>query len=309
MCHSLFQHDEFYIDSQHSSESQISENANTKETSTDGADRSQNGSPFEETMPGSINQLEGILSFIYQVKAQHDDQEKGQKKYNPKGVRKLYKKFLSYKHFFSLARPLIICEGKTDVIYLKCALRQLEFEYRQFVEKKDDRFAFKIGFLNWSKNLKDVFVISEGSPGLASLMNIYQDCMKPFKGQGRQHPVMMLVDNDSGSKEIKKNLKIKEFSEPFYYFGENLYVVPVASGADGGAKAIEDLFDSKVLETKVEDKTFSRKTKFDSKKEYGKIVFAEKVVNANQNSIDFNAFREILDRFKKVLADYSQKRI
>ena len=308
MCHALFQSDEFYIGSKHISAPAISENAQTTETSLpDSTETPLEGSPPEEKVTASIKQLEGILSFIYHVKRPHDDSKIGRRKHNPTAITKLYRKFLFYKHFFSLNRPLIICEGKTDIIYLKCALRQLEKEYGELVHKKDDDFIFEIGFLNLSKNLKDVFAISAGTPGLASLMDIYKDYMKPFKGQGKKHPVIILIDNDSGSKEIKKKLKDNDSTKPFSYFVENLYVAHVPSGSGDEETAIEDLFDKKAIETKVDGKTFNRKAKIDKKTEYGKIVFAEKVVKANQNAINFDGFKEILDRFKGVIEDYNQK--
>jgi len=268
----------------------------------------QGNPPSSKNKIGSINQLDGILSFIYHVKKRHDDRKLITKRNAPSAVAKLYRKFLFYKHFFSLERPLIVCEGKTDIVYLKCALRQLEKEYGEFVEKKDGGFVFKIGCLNLSKNLKDVLAISGGTPGLSSLMEIYKKYMKPFKGQGKKHPVIMLVDNDSGSNDIKNKLKVDDFTKPFYFFIENLYVVPVPPiNADEGT-AIEDLFDKETLETKVDGKTFNRMAKIDPDEEYGKIVFAKKVVEANQNKINFDGFKEILDRFKGVIEDYNQKK-
>jgi hypothetical protein len=306
MCHALFQSDEFYIDSKHISEPSISENAKTSEVSSpDSTETPLKGSQPEENVPGSIKQLEGILSFIYHVKKTHDDRKIGDKRFNPTAVMKLYRQFLFYKHFFSLDRPLIICEGKTDIVYLKCALRQLEEKYGQFVKKKDGGFVFKIGFLNLSKNLKDVCAISEGTSGLKSLMDIYRKYMKPFKGQGKKHPVIMLVDNDSGTKEINNKLKVNDSTKPFFYFLENLYIVHVPP-VNGDETAIEDLFDKKTLDTKVDGKTFNREAKIDPKTEYGKIVFAEKVVKANQNAINFDGFKEILDRFKGVIEEYKK---
>jgi len=73
--------------------------------------------------------------------------------------------------------------------------------------------------------------------------------------------------------------------------------------------AIEDLFDEKTLNTPVAGKKFNREPKIDSATEYGKIVFAEKVVKANQDTIDFGGFKEVLNRFKAVIEDYNQKNI
>jgi RNA-directed DNA polymerase len=278
MCHALFQSDEFYIGSK----------------------------DIAVPVKGSINQLEGILSFIYQVKGPYDNRKTGDKKYKPTAVMKLYREFLFYKHFFSLDRPLIICEGKTDIVYLKCALISLEKDYGTLVQKTANGFVYNIGFLQMTENLKDVFALSGGASGLSSLLDIYKDYMKPFKGHGKEHPVIILVDDDCGSAEIKKKLKCNP-AMPFSFYAENLYVVHLPPGSGGEETAIEDLFDNKTLSTKVERKTFNRKAKINPKTEYGKIVFAEKVVKANQTTINFDGFKEILSRFERILDDYYQK--
>ena len=119
MCHELFKSDEFYI----------------------------NDSGLNNKTKGTLNQLEGILSFIYQVKLPHyicDNKNKGVK---PTAITNLYRKFLFYKHFFSIEKPLIICKGKTDAIYLKCALKQLGNKYGELIQKNDGGGDdFKIGF-------------------------------------------------------------------------------------------------------------------------------------------------------------------
>jgi RNA-directed DNA polymerase len=301
MCHALFLSDQFYINNKNLSSTVISKNTSTGETA------SGESQPAEKVI-GRVNQLEGILSYIYHVKGLHDDRSIGAKKNKPTAVMKLYRGFLFYKHFFSLDRPLIICEGKTDIIYLKCALKQLATEYGKLVQKKDGDFVFEIKFLNLSKNLKEVFAISEGTPGLASLMDIYKTYMKPFKGDGKKHPVIMLIDNDSGSKEIKKKLSSDELAKPFSWFVENLYVVRIPPVSASEETAIEDLFDKNTLDTKIDGKKFSRNAKIDTNKEYGKIVFAEKVIKSNQKTISFEGFKEILNRFMAVIENYNQEK-
>lgn len=261
----------------------------------------------EKIIPGTLNQLQGILSFIYQIKRPHDDRKVGPRRNDPSAIAKVYREFLFYKYFFSLDRPLILCEGKTDIIYLKCALKQLIGDYPEFIEKEKDKFCFKVGFLTFSKNIKDVLSISEGTPGLASIMEIYQKHMRPFKRAGRKHPVVILIDNDSGSKEIKKKIKKEDATKPFSLYVENLYVVHLPTPDGGEDVAIEDLFEKKVLEMKVDGKSFNRKAKINPKTEYGKIVFAEKVVKPNQDKINFDGFKEVFNRLKGVASDYSGK--
>ncbi|MDD2390109.1 MAG: retron Ec67 family RNA-directed DNA polymerase/endonuclease [Desulfobacterales bacterium] len=308
MCHALFQSNKFYIDSKNVSEPAVSENSKVIYTSSYNSAITPYVRYKSKKVIGNIKQLEGILSFIYHIKISHDERTIGDKRFKPTAVMKLYRELLFYKHFFILNRPLIICEGKTDIVYLKCALRHLEKEYGELVQKKGDDFVFKVSFIDLSKNLKDVFAISAGTSGLVSLMKIYKTHMKPFKGQGKKHPVIMLVDNDSGSKEIKKKLVDSDSKKPFSWFVENLYVVQIPHVSGHEETAIEDLFDKETLETKVSGKKFNRKTKINPQTEYGKIVFSEKVVKVNQNTISFDGFKEIMNRFKGVIEDYKQKK-
>ena len=293
MCHELFQYDEFYID--------------RKQTSSE---ISRNESESNNEIKGTLNQLEGILSFIYQVKFPHYTYTNRDKRSQPSAITALYRKFLFYKHFFLIEMPLIISEGKTDIIYLKCALKQLENEYGELVQKKDDGIVFKIGFLNMSKNIKEVFDISEGTSGLLYLMNMYEKKMKTFKGQGRKYPVIMLVDNDDGSVRIKNRIKQqladidKIRPNLFYNFVDNLYIMFAPEIED---KAIEYLFDEETLNTTLNGKVFSRSNKTDNKNEYGKYIFAEKVIKAKQKEINFNGFKPVFDKVKLIINEYGKK--
>lgn len=286
MCNKLFNTGEFYIDK--------------KEISVKDA-----GSNLE-TEKGTINQMEGILSFIYQIKRPYDTEKMGTRRYHPTGITKLYRDFLFYRHFFSIEMPMIICEGKTDIIYLKCALKQLDSKYNEFIDVNDDGVNYKIKFLNFSKNLADVFAMSTGASGLDQLMENYAKNISGFKGNGKRFPVVIIIDNDDGAKEIKKRIKYDQNgnSKLFSYFKENLYVLVIPRVEN---KAIEDLFDPEILRHKVEGKTFNRGKKRDIKKEYGKIIFAKKVIEPFQKSINFDGFKEVFDGLKLIIKDYQKR--
>lgn len=301
MCYSLFQSDQYYIDKHLTIP--LSETTKLDDRSAD-----KKGEPTKEyeKIFGNMAQLEGVLNFIYYVKDMHDKREDSNKRKHRSAMVELYRKFLFYKYFFSADRPLIICEGKTDPVYLKCALMQLSDYYGALITKKKEGYEFNISFLKISKKTMDVLSMSEGTGGLAYLMNIYEQYMSPFKGDGKKHPIIILIDNDNGSNGIKKLLKVERLTEPFYYYKENLYVVALPLGSDGKERKIEDLFEAKILETKVNGKVFNPKTK-DTKTEYGKTVFAEKVVKANQKSINFNGFKDVFNRFTLVINDYKKE--
>lgn len=282
MCHELFETGQFYTDKN----IKVENKAENKEF-------------------GTLNQLEGILSFIYKIKRPHDVEKLGDRRFRPTAITKLYRDLLCYKHFFSAETPLILSEGKTDIIYLKTALKKLAKVYNEFVEIKDNVTDFKIKFLNMSKNFRDAFAISIGTSGLNHLLDTYEQNIKKFKGEGKYNPVIMLIDNDDGSKETKKKLKNNGLeNKAFHHFTENLYLlfVPKKEG-----QAIEDLFDIGTLNTKIDGKVFNRAKEIDTKKEYGKIVFAEKVIKAKQEDINFDGFKEVFDNFKSIINDYLNK--
>jgi len=272
MCHKVFNTGEFYI---------------------------EDGNPEGA---GNISQLEGILSFIYQVKRPHESSKEGNRKYNPTAITHLYRMLLFYKYFYSLEQPVILCEGKTDVIYLKCALKKLSTKFGELVDSTDGKTNYKVSFLNFSKNFRDVFSISTGTPGLDFLMESYKKVGSTFKAPRKPYPVVIIVDNDDGLKEIKKKLKIQSgnYMRNFYHYTDNLYVLIVPMKTEG---AIEDLFDTSTLKIKIDGKSFNRSKNIDINNEYGKIVFAEKVISAMQNDINFDGYIEVFDGLREVIDD------
>lgn len=106
MCHALFTHGTFYLPG--------------------------------KTDPATIHQLEGILSHTYFIKEfsktakEHlerntslEKAKKDKQRAKLDGVSELYSKFLYFRYFVALEKPLILCEGKTDIIYFKLAIKQL----------------------------------------------------------------------------------------------------------------------------------------------------------------------------------------
>lgn len=80
---------------------------------------------------GSLNQLEGRFTFINQAECF------GKKIIFQQlnGREKEYQKFLFFKYFYANEKPLIVTEGKTDVIYLKAALKKMYRDYPELVTK------------------------------------------------------------------------------------------------------------------------------------------------------------------------------
>ena len=57
------------------------------------------------------------------------ESRKPQAKAALRSKQKLYRRFLMFKDFYSAAAPVVVCEGKTDNIYLLHAIRSLAVSY------------------------------------------------------------------------------------------------------------------------------------------------------------------------------------
>ncbi|MCI5167728.1 MAG: hypothetical protein D3903_16970 [Candidatus Electrothrix sp. GM3_4] len=215
----------------------------------------------EDCFQRRLRKLEGILSYIYYIKKQSFlKNKKNEEKYQPKSITKLYRQFLCYKYFYCTDKPLIICEGKTDITYLKCALKQLSKKYGNLIERNGEEYNFKIVFFPFSKNNKDVFNTPEGTTGQRRIMEAYEDNFKIFKDKAEKYPVIILIDNDRGSGPVIGKLPKKKgksnMPKSFYHFKGNMYVVEIPKEPGQKDTPIEDLFDKETLGTKVAGRSF-----------------------------------------------------
>ncbi|MCK1975694.1 retron Ec67 family RNA-directed DNA polymerase/endonuclease [Jeotgalicoccus huakuii] len=271
---------------------------------------------------GNVNQLQGRLAFINQsVKENNIKNKDFPDIYKMKGKEKEYKKFLFYKYFFANSIPLIITEGKTDVLYIKAALKSMYKEYPRLVEKgTGDTFNFKISFLNKTRTLK--YFLGIGNDGGTAFKNVYAhytdlNYLKFFKDickKKAENPVILIFDNElygSNDKPINqfiKRFKIKSEKENLQnnlhlFLVENLHLL-LTPPIHNNSSEIEDLFDSEVLETVIDGKTFWREDKIDRTQHYGKPEFS-RYISSNFKNIDFKQFKPLLDKIDSIIADYS----
>ncbi len=90
---------------------------------------------------------------------------------------KEYKKFLLYEYFYGNSKPIIVTEGKTDPRYIKAALKNLYRKYPELIEKKGDKFEFKINFLKHSNTIEYLFNVPEGGEGFKYWYNYFSSTM------------------------------------------------------------------------------------------------------------------------------------
>jgi RNA-directed DNA polymerase len=252
---------------------------------------------------GNAHQLAGMLSF---VKSVNDFERKRQPKVDvPHGSNKVsgfeasYRKFLLYKDFYATDRPVILFEGKTDNIYIRAAIRSLAKSFSNLAQvDKNGKVTLSVRLYNYTSTTREVLGLGGGSDNLKKFIQAYGPAVAKFKAEKSAFPIIVLIDNDKGAKQIYSVLKEitgvnVTGNEGFIKVHDDIYVVPTPK-EDGEDSCIEDFFDESVLDVKLKGKSFDKGNDFDEGACYGKFAFAKNVVKPNEKTIDFNGFVPIL---------------
>lgn len=272
---------------------------------------------------GTINQLEGRFSFINQLDY-YNNKNDCDIKHNIRNLNsreQQYQKFLFYKYFFANSKPLIITEGKTDILYLKAALKKSYSKYPQLITKNGDKFEYNISFLPRTKRLEYFLNIQQdGADTMKNIYNLYHgknqypNIHKFFKEKSYsmpKNPVILVFDNEQVTdRPLKKFIQYANIApKPLkgrYNILDNLYLItnPLFKGKK--ECEIEDLFDDSVLSTTIGGKAFSRDKDADNSKYYGKAIFSQYIMR-NYLTIDFSEFEPMLDDLNVIISDYKKK--
>jgi hypothetical protein len=293
MCNSLFQTGSYYR------LAWVDETGNPKDA------------PTKEAI-SEPNVLAGMLAHLHFIKGRPAWRNFVERK-NPPSALKLYRKFLFYKYFVAPTAPLIIPEGKTDPIYLKAAIRSLTNFHPALGQFNDGGFTPSVKFMNFTPTVQSVLDIGNGAGAFTKIIGGYEKITRGFRSRPCEHPIILLVDNDTAAESVFKTIKknggpdISLASlDAFYHLFENVYLVktPEQVGKDPRS-CIEDLFDPELLKTEIDGKVFDIDKEHDEPGKYGKVVFAEKVVKPRVSEINFSRFEPLLSRIAAVLNDYS----
>lgn len=279
----------------------------------------------EET--DNLTKLEGKLNFIdsidkfnnnlpkQKIKPYYQLENSNKLDYFPKfNVReKTYSKFLYYKYFHGNSCPTILTEGKTDIVYLKCALTMLATQFPQFSKQSNNnRLPFSF-FQNTKKSEYFLGLPSEGGASpLFKFVQRYNNNYSFYSQQKAKSPVIMILDNDSGQDDLlnyfeklklsnKDNTKITKYLHIFH----NLYLVLTPLNGQEEA-CMEDLFKDRVLQTIISGKKFNKTNKKCTKTEYSKHVFSQEVILKNRNNIVFDGFVPIFEAITEIIEHYKQ---
>lgn len=290
---------------------------------------------------GNIAELEGRLNFIDQVDFYNRLRQKP--KINPEialidpgintrmllnGREKTFSRFLFYRYFYANEKPIIICEGKTDNVYLRLAINKLAADYPILAKLKPSKSTYEplVSFFKYSKRTRFLLQLYGGVSYLKGFIERFEKNFEFFQAPKPSSPIIIVLDNDVGFNEVDSWLKRSKHAIPygvkgsdpekskfrhsdFIHVFENLYIVLTPRGTHDRHSAIENLFSQEVLNEEVSGKKFNPSSnKIDIAKEYGKEVFAKKVIVAKRNSIDFSGFKVLLDRIVKCIVHYDSSK-
>ena len=264
---------------------------------------------------GNIRHLQGMFGFIDWIDWRYK-KARGTLAGMPSSIDKVYKRFLMHRDFWASSLPVILCEGKTDSVYLRGAIRRLATAHPNLVlMSAAGKAEYKVRFFNYSYTSQRILDLSGGASVVKKFITEYIKSVKKTPAPANQKPLIVLLDNDSGGKVFYS--LIKEYKktpvngmDDFYHLAANVYVVftPIAKPSDNSS--IEDFFEPALLATKIDGKSFNADNEgLDKNTEYGKADFATKVVRPNIAKINFDKFDPILARLEGVIEAHIKKHI
>ncbi|WPZ33785.1 reverse transcriptase domain-containing protein [Thalassobaculum sp. OXR-137] len=131
---------------------------------------------IEEFTAGNV--LRGRLSHIYYVQQRKDRKNEHNQIYidkgefvPPKEMVGLYRNFLLFSYFVKMEKPIIVTEGKTDILYFKKAIRARSEKYRELgVTNSNGIIEYAVDFFNPSMRNQDLLELGVGVIGQKKLI-------------------------------------------------------------------------------------------------------------------------------------------
>lgn len=280
------------------------------------------GGKVKTSIEGKADQLHGMLGFIDGVDQYNKSLvERNGSLYAKKETTKslttketMYRRFLMYKEFYAADRPVIVCEGNTDNIYLTHAIRSLAAKYPLLAEiDSGSKIKIKVRLFKYTDTSTGRILGMRG--GYGSLKNFlleYNSEQGRFKAPGKLQPVIVLYDNDDAAGPIRSviskitNTKLLN-TEPFFHVVGNLYAMPTPLLEGAASSCIENFFDAETLKEEVDGKFFDYSETADKTTSYGKVVFAHKVVVPKAATINFSGFNSLLSNLSDLIEQHPKK--
>jgi len=268
---------------------------------------------------GTMAQLHGMLGHIDAVDCHNleiqakVESRKQQAKVALRCKEKLYRRFLMFKDFYSALAPVVVCEGKTDNIYLLHAIRSLAVGYPKLATvSASNQIQLNIRILKTVQTSTGrVLQLEGGASYLKAFIEQYLSEIEKFKAPGMQCAVVLVVDNDSGADDICATIKRFTKKNPsrtdqYVHIAGNLYMVLTPLNAGANKSTIEDCFAAEIKNLNVGGKTFNPNSKADPALYFSKHILSQHV-RENAGKIDFTGFAGLLDRIAAAIEAHQSK--
>ncbi|MGB1265921.1 MAG: retron Ec67 family RNA-directed DNA polymerase/endonuclease [Nereida ignava] len=267
-------------------------------------------------IPISADVIQGRLAHVFWVKAHGVEHKRNKVSWrNEASYIKTHRRFLDYQDFASGIFPTIICEGRTDNIYLRCAILSND-GCPENLRSMDDRAKLGVRLFNYSKTSSAIQHLGGGTGDIKNLIADYSGRMKSIGEIKFSSPVVIVVDNDDGASKGKLNSAVKgnsklppnervDGSRDFYRVGPNLYIVYTPEISGKPKTMIEDFLPQAVKDQQLGGKTLQLdEAKFDRAKHYGKVLLAEQIVKRQMTTTDFSGYLPLLQRISKAIEHF-----
>lgn len=279
------------------------------------------GVNYREIMSNNLEHQKNILSL-------ENNQGKKTMIYKSNKREREYQKFIFYKYFYGNSKPTIVTEGKTDILYLKAALKNLYKEYPNLIEKNGSDFIFKVFFLkrektdNPQKMTRFKYFLDLESTGADSMGKLYDFFSNNKKNQKMYpnflsyfkeicpnriplNPTIFIFDNETkdNSKPLHKFInKISTDKEKrehlFQKLREKFYVNLVEDSLYLLATPLSKKMDESDIEKLLVD---DFKERGQSKIDFSKQVFRE------YTEWNFDKFRPLLNNLNDIVVQHRKK--
>lgn len=279
-----------------------------------------NGVLTPTAVNGTVEQLQGLIGHIDRLDCHNEAlvgkrknvsmKEKDAARAALSSKQQLYKRFLLFKDFYSAQRPIVVCEGKTDNIYLLHAIKALAAKYPKLASVGlNSKPKLNIRILRtFESSAGRILHLAQGASAIHGLIENYMQELKKFKAPGLDSAIILLLDNDSGANTILKLIakvtgKTPSRMDPYIHVAGNMYVVLTPLNGATKESEIEDSFDDAVLKVNLGGKSFNSSSKPDSNLHFGKHILSQ-YVRDNATKINFAGFAPILERITAAIEDY-----
>lgn len=294
-----------------------------------------------------VDKLEGRLAFINDIDHRNLIYEDKKAKKNKRNIQnpnrnsllssreKLYEKFLFFRHFWNPNTPVIVTEGKTDIIYLKKALqvtetllsevtffkssKLLEFFFRLYVDGGGNAMnSFLYMYFNRAQELPKFFR-NFSSPTQPVIVLFDHEMTEDKNEKGPIRDFLNLLHKIANSEENKKNNSNNFIVDKvanslnehgFVHLVDNLYVAVIKKDNSNvnDLFSIEDLFPEDCLKNVFGMGVFETKKTIStpqdqiiSKNDFSKII-------RKRNDNIFDGFKPTLQVIQNIIDDYEIKK-